>query len=232
METLKQNFIDTVCSKDDKYSELSKFLIIYFNYFLTDVVSNSFDKLFGEEFKDEMVRVTKPDQYEMLNKQKDGSAPTPIQNIEIIPKGKRFNMVDCAIPSNKDYDMLKTLGTLKECREACINNPGCNGFSRQKEAGETDKAECILKKAFYNDIKICKDSNSHVSYVRDGQIEAERNYRAEQLRIQQQSNLSLQSRAKEPEKKSNKGLIIGLSVGGGVLILATVLFFVLRKKKK
>ena len=54
----------------------------------------------------------------------------------------------------------------------------------------------------------------------------------EQLRLQQLSNLRLQSGAKEPEKKSKKGLIIGLSVGGGVLILATVLFFVLRKKKK
>jgi hypothetical protein len=54
----------------------------------------------------------------------------------------------------------------------------------------------------------------------------------ERLRNQQQNNLRLQSGAKEPEKKSNKGLIIGLSVGGGVLILATVLFFVLRKKKK
>jgi hypothetical protein len=129
--------------------------------------------------------------------------PKPIQNVEIIPKGQRFNIVDCAIPSNKDYDMLKTLGTLKECRDACINNPGCNGFSRQKDAGETDKAECILKKAFYNDIKICKDSNTHVSYVRDGQIEAERNYRAEQLRIQQEKERI----EKEAEEKKRKELI-------------------------
>lgn len=44
METVKQNFIDTVCSKDDKHVELSKFLVTYFNYFLNDVISNSFNK--------------------------------------------------------------------------------------------------------------------------------------------------------------------------------------------
>jgi hypothetical protein len=44
MESVKQNFIDMICSKDDKYAELSKFLVIYLNYFLNDVVSNSFNK--------------------------------------------------------------------------------------------------------------------------------------------------------------------------------------------
>lgn len=44
IDVIKQNFIDIVCSKDDKYSELSKFLIIFFNFFLNDVVSNTFDK--------------------------------------------------------------------------------------------------------------------------------------------------------------------------------------------
>jgi hypothetical protein len=44
MESVKQNFIDMICSKDDKYVELSKFLVLYFNYFLNDVVSNSFNK--------------------------------------------------------------------------------------------------------------------------------------------------------------------------------------------
>ena len=43
--------------------------------------------------------------------------------------------------------------------------------------------------------------------------------------------LQTQPKFREPEKKSNKGLIIGLSVGGGVLVLATVLILVLRKKK-
>jgi hypothetical protein len=123
--------------------------------------------------------------------------------VEIIPKGKRFNSVDCVIPLNKEYDMLKTLGTLKECKDECINNPGCNGFSRQKNAGENDKAECILKKAFYNDMSICQDSNTHVSYVRDGQVEAERNYKAEQIRIQEEKARI----EKEKEEKKRKEII-------------------------
>lgn len=50
--------------------------------------------------------------------------------------------------------------------------------------------------------------------------------------LESNERIALQTKPQETEKKSNKGLIIGLSVGGGVLILATVLFFVLRKKKK
>jgi hypothetical protein len=49
--------------------------------------------------------------------------------------------------------------------------------------------------------------------------------------LESNERISLQTKPKETEKKSNKGLIIGLSVGGGVLVLATVLILVLRKKK-
>jgi hypothetical protein len=51
------------------------------------------------------------------------------------------------------------------------------------------------------------------------------------LESNERISLQTQPKATEPEKKSNKGLIIGLSVGGGVLVLATVLILVLRKKK-
>ena len=53
----------------------------------------------------------------------------------------------------------------------------------------------------------------------------------EQQLVPLQNNLSLQTGAIDDKKKSNKGLIIGLSIGGGVLVLATVLILVLRKKK-
>ena len=57
----------------------------------------------------------------------------------------------------------------------------------------------------------------------------------EQKLVPQQNNLSLQTGAiegeKEGEKENNRFLIIGLSIGGGVLLLATVLILVLRKKK-
>ena len=49
--------------------------------------------------------------------------------------------------------------------------------------------------------------------------------------LESNERVALQTKPKEIEKKSNKGLIIGLSVGGGVLVLATVLILVLRKKK-
>ena len=45
-----------------------------------------------------------------------------------------------------------------------------------------------------------------------------------------QEKVSLQSTPDKPKETSNKKLIIGVSIGGGVLILATVLFLVLRKK--
>lgn len=68
------------------------------------------------------------------------------------------------------------------------------------------------------------------------QLEEQTKLREKELSLQKASlesneRISLQTKPKETEKKSNKGLIIGLSVGGGVLVLATVLILVLRKKK-
>jgi hypothetical protein len=70
------------------------------------------------------------------------------------------------------------------------------------------------------------------------QLEEQTKLREKELSLQKASlesneriSLQTQPKATEPEKKSNKGLIIGLSVGGGVLVLATVLILVLRKKK-
>lgn len=68
------------------------------------------------------------------------------------------------------------------------------------------------------------------------QLEEQAKLERERIALQKASlesneRISLQTKPKEPEKKSNKGLIIGLSVGGGVLVLATVLILVLRKKK-
>ena len=41
---------------------------------------------------------------------------------------------------------------------------------------------------------------------------------------------SASSKADELKAKNKRNLIIGLSIGGGVLVLGTILFFVLRKK--
>lgn len=43
MEKIKQSFIDMVCSKDNKYKELENFLIIYFNFFLNDLLTGALD---------------------------------------------------------------------------------------------------------------------------------------------------------------------------------------------
>lgn len=41
MESIKKSFVDNVCSKDDKYTELASFLVIYFNFFLNELLSQS-----------------------------------------------------------------------------------------------------------------------------------------------------------------------------------------------
>ena len=46
----------------------------------------------------------------------------------------------------------------------------------------------------------------------------------------QKASLDSDKSIKETDSKNKKNLIIGLSIGGGVLILGTILFFVLRKK--
>lgn len=43
METIKQNFLDTICSKDDKYAELASFLVIYLNFFLNDILKKAIE---------------------------------------------------------------------------------------------------------------------------------------------------------------------------------------------
>jgi hypothetical protein len=43
METIKQSFIDTICSKDDKYAELASFLVIYLNFFLNELLGTTIE---------------------------------------------------------------------------------------------------------------------------------------------------------------------------------------------
>jgi hypothetical protein len=43
METIKQSFIDTICSKDDKYAELASFLVIYLNFFLNELLGKTIE---------------------------------------------------------------------------------------------------------------------------------------------------------------------------------------------
>lgn len=43
MKTIKQSFIDTVCSNDDKYKDLEIFLVIYFNFFLNEFLTGTIE---------------------------------------------------------------------------------------------------------------------------------------------------------------------------------------------
>jgi len=75
------------------------------------------------------------------------------------------------------------------------------------------------------------DCQKQVNEKFDKKEQEERDLANKQLDVNKVALLtSASNKADDLKAKNKKNLIIGLSIGGGVLILGTILFFVLRKK--
>jgi len=100
---------------------------------------------------------------------------------------------------------------------ACENNPAFKKFA-DKKYRRNRILECQKEVRDRNDkeeVELRKIANEQIGIEK------------EKISLQRSS---IDSSKNELDAKKKKNLIIGLSIGGGVLILGTILFFVLRKK--
>lgn len=103
--------------------------------------------------------------------------------------------------------------------DACQNNKAFKTFLNRKERNKK-----ILDCQTKVEAKFDKQEAEQKEIIKE-QIELEKSKVSLQQSAQDDSKKS-----KESESKKKRNLIIGLSIGGGVLVLGTILFFVLRKK--
>ena len=129
-----------------------------------------------------------------------------------------------------DYSKLaesgvQLFGTLAQTKAS--NNASKSDIQKQIDTVCGSRSHFILKKKrnAYNDCKnkvladIQKDKQQNVDLS---------NKQLELNKISLQTSAS--NTAEELKAKNKRNLILGLSIGGGVLVLGTILFFVLRKK--
>jgi hypothetical protein len=123
--------------------------------------------------------------------------------------------------SKKNADLLS-------CENISVDGiGGWLGIDRKKiDNRKRDCKQAVEKRYAEEEARLRKEYDENMKLQRE-------KLALQKASLESNERIALQTQPKspEPEKKSNKGLIIGLSVGGGVLVLATVLILVLRKKK-